>query len=113
MKDMGAVGDGTADDTTAIQSAIDLCAKSGGGVVVVDEGNYKIGTIFLKSNVTIELGQNGKISAKRIESIMRKLLINNCIKMSNIWIYVYFMQNNVKTSVLKGKALLMEEERNF
>ena len=23
---------------------------------------YKIGTIFLKSNVTIELGQNGKIS---------------------------------------------------
>ena len=85
VKDMGAVGDGTADDTTAIQSAIDLCAKSGGGVVVVDEGNYKIGTIF----------------------------INNCIKMSNIWIYVYFMQNNVKTSVLKGKALLMEEERNF
>lgn len=64
VKDMGAVGDGTADDTTAIQSAIDLCAKSGGGVVVVDEGNYKIGTIFLKSNVTIELGQNGKISAQ-------------------------------------------------
>ena len=32
--------------------------------MVVDEGNYKIGTIFLKSNVTIELGQNGKISAQ-------------------------------------------------
>ena len=48
----------------------------------------------------------GKFQPKRIESIMRKLLINNCNKESNIWIYVYFMQNNVKNICIKGQGII-------
>ncbi|MBL9189676.1 MAG: glycoside hydrolase family 28 protein [Opitutaceae bacterium] len=51
----GSVGDGVAMDTKAIQSAIDACHQNGGGIVRVPAGNYQIGTIQLKSNVTLSL----------------------------------------------------------
>ena len=38
----GAVHDGTTDDTTAVQTAIDACATAGGGVVYFPHGVYKI-----------------------------------------------------------------------
>lgn len=45
IKEYGAVGDGIALDTAAIQSAIDA-----GGMVYIPEGVYRTGTIYLKSN---------------------------------------------------------------
>lgn len=51
----GAVGDGKALDSRAINAAIDACARSGGGVVYLRPGIYKSGTIHLKSNVTLYL----------------------------------------------------------
>jgi polygalacturonase len=41
--------------TAAFQAAIDAAAQAGGGVVYVPVGRYMIGTIFLKSHVTLEL----------------------------------------------------------
>ena len=41
--------------TTYIQSAIDACAASGGGTVVVSDGTYVTGTIFMKSNVHLRI----------------------------------------------------------
>lgn len=41
--------------TTYIQSAIDTCAASGGGTVVVSDGTYVTGTIFMKSNVHLRI----------------------------------------------------------
>lgn len=55
IKDFGATGDSITMDTKAIQDAIDACTKSGGGLVRVPAGNYIIGTIELKSNVTLSL----------------------------------------------------------
>jgi hypothetical protein len=49
----GAVPDGTTICTSAIQSAINDCANSGGGRVVIPSGKYLSGTILLKSNVEI------------------------------------------------------------
>jgi len=55
VRDFGAAGDGTAMDTAAVQKAIDACHRAGGGVVRVPGGDYQIGTIRLKSNVTLSL----------------------------------------------------------
>ncbi len=44
-----------ADCTAAIQSAIDQCAKSGGGEVCIPNGRFLTGTIQLRTGVTLEL----------------------------------------------------------
>ena len=53
--DYGAIGDGTTLNTKSIQSAIDACAKSGGGTVYFPAGKYLSGTLFLKSHITLSL----------------------------------------------------------
>lgn len=58
--DFGAKGDGQSIDTKAIQSAIDQCSKEGGGKVYLHNGCFVSGTIYLKSNVTLEI-ENGAI----------------------------------------------------
>ncbi|MBP5638265.1 MAG: glycoside hydrolase family 28 protein, partial [Victivallales bacterium] len=45
VKDFGAVGDGIANDTAAIQRALDA-----GGAVYVPGGTYRTGTLYLRSN---------------------------------------------------------------
>lgn len=56
--DYGAVSDTTRLSTAAVQKAIDSCNAAGGGTVSVPAGNYKIGSIVLRSNVTLNL-ENG------------------------------------------------------
>lgn len=51
----GAVGDGAALNTSAIQKAIDDCNRSGGGKVIFPQGRFLSGTIALKNNVTLQL----------------------------------------------------------
>jgi polygalacturonase len=55
VRKFGAVNDGSALSTRAIQDAVDSCAKSGGGVVHFPPGEYLSGTIFLKSGVCLDL----------------------------------------------------------
>ena len=57
----GAAGDGKTKDTVAFQKALDDCAKSGGGEVVVPAGDYLIGSIELKSNTTLRLDKAARI----------------------------------------------------
>jgi polygalacturonase len=56
VSEFGATGDGRHKDTSAIQAAIDACAKSGGGTVFIPAGQYAIGAIQLRSHVTFEVG---------------------------------------------------------
>jgi len=57
----GAVNDTTKLSTAALQKAIDACSAAGGGRVVVPTGNYKIGTIILKSNVHMHQEQGATL----------------------------------------------------
>ncbi|MEY3186388.1 MAG: hypothetical protein RL675_207 [Bacteroidota bacterium] len=65
VKDFGAVGNGVADDTAAIQAAIDVVFAAGGGTVFIPRGTYLTGTLTLKSHVHLvgeeraQLGANG------------------------------------------------------
>jgi len=55
IRDFGAKGNGVTLDTAALQSAIDTCNRDHGGTVLVPAGVFVIGTVELKSNVTLHL----------------------------------------------------------
>jgi hypothetical protein len=55
VRQHGAVADGATLDTAAINRAIDAAAAAGGGLVYVPPGIYLVGTIVLKSNITLYL----------------------------------------------------------
>jgi len=53
--EFGAKGDRKTLNTKAIQKAIDTCAENGGGTVFFPPGSFLSGTLYLTSNVTLEL----------------------------------------------------------
>jgi len=63
VKQFGAVSDTSKLSTVAINKAITACAKNGGGRVVIPSGQYKSGTIILKSNVELHLERGAVLYA--------------------------------------------------
>ncbi len=61
IRTYGAKGDKTTLDTAALQAAIDACAGDGGGTVLVPAGTFVIGTVELKSNVTLHIAAGGTL----------------------------------------------------
>jgi len=55
VRDFGAKGDGISDDTCFIQAAIMSCPID--GRIFIPAGTYRITTLFLKSNIKLELGK--------------------------------------------------------
>ena len=63
VKDYGAVGDGLALDSPAINRAIEAAAAQGGGEVFLPAGTYLSGSIRLKSNICLNLSAGCTILA--------------------------------------------------
>ena len=61
VRDFGAKGDGQKDDTSFIQAAILSCPK--GGRVFIPKGTYKVTSLFLKSDLVLEIGKGALLSA--------------------------------------------------
>lgn len=61
VKDFGAKGDGISDDTKYIQAAILSCPKD--SRVLIPGGIYKITSLFLKSNIRLEIAKGAELSA--------------------------------------------------
>ncbi|WP_349693415.1 glycosyl hydrolase family 28-related protein [Actinopolymorpha sp. B11F2] len=61
----GAVGDGQTDCTASFAAAIDACAGSGGGRVLVPAGTYATGPIHLRSKVNLHVSAGATISFSR------------------------------------------------
>lgn len=58
ITDFGAVDDGITDSGEAIKAAIEKCNSEGGGRVVVPNGKFFTGPIYIKSNVNLHLEDN-------------------------------------------------------
>ena len=63
IREYGAVDDGRTVNTAVIQNTIDRCHQAGGGTVLIEGGVYLCGTIFLRSNVTLEIAQGTVLKA--------------------------------------------------
>jgi polygalacturonase len=61
IRDFGAVGDGTTKDTVAFQKALDTCAVSGGGEVLVPAGRYLIGSVQIGNRTILRLEKDSVI----------------------------------------------------
>lgn len=68
ITDHGARPDPGANQTTAIQTALDVAAAQGGGTVQVPAGSYRTSTLFLRDRVTLHL-ENGAclLGSERLE----------------------------------------------
>ncbi|WP_370381435.1 glycoside hydrolase family 28 protein [Catenulispora sp. GAS73] len=62
VKNYGATGNGSTNDSSAINKAVTAANAAGGGIVEFPSGTYKsANTIHLKSNVTIQLDAGSKV----------------------------------------------------
>lgn len=59
VKKFGAKGDGVSNDTLSLQAAIMSCPKY--GRIFIPRGKYLVTSLFLKSDITIELGKEAEI----------------------------------------------------
>jgi polygalacturonase len=65
ITDAGAKGDGRTSNTKAIQGAIDQCAATGGGTVVVPQGTFVSGAVFLKQGVNLRLEKDAVLKGSQ------------------------------------------------
>ena len=62
VRDYGATGNGSSNDTPAIQRAIDAASAAGGGTVLFPAGTYQSrNTIHMRSNITMRLNAGATI----------------------------------------------------
>ena len=59
--DCGAIADGKTLNTQAVQNAIDKLAANGGGTLRFTAGKYVLSTVFLKSNITVQIDKDALI----------------------------------------------------
>lgn len=60
-RDFGAVGDGVAKDTHAVQTALDRCAMFGGGEVSLSAGTYLVRAIRIGANTTLRIEEGATL----------------------------------------------------
>ncbi len=64
VRDFGAIpNETTINNAQSINTAIENCSKNGGGIVVIDGGDYTSGTVYLKSNVVLYIEKDSSIIA--------------------------------------------------
>ena len=102
IKDYGAVGDGTATETEAVQKAIDACHAAGGGTVWVPAGDYVIGTIILKSNIALSLDYGASL----LGSLNRADYATNLPKPREGWADCLIFAENAVNITIEGLGVI-------
>jgi polygalacturonase len=73
VTEYGAVGDGRSLCTDAIQKAIETVAEKGGGAVVLPEGVYRTGALFVRSGVELRITKGATLQAVQDDSMYPEL----------------------------------------
>lgn len=102
----GAIGDGVTDCSDAFKKAINECNKSSGGMVMVPEGTFLTGPIYLKSNVNLYISENATVKFSNDKSKYLPVVFTRwegveCMNYSPL-IYAYGEENIAIT----GKGIL-------
>jgi polygalacturonase len=63
VRDLGAVGDGKALDTAAIQKAFDTCEKQGGGTVLLPPGTFLSAPLVIGDQTTLRIEKGATLKA--------------------------------------------------
>lgn len=113
----GAVGNGVADDTTAVQEAIDAASTAGGGVVVIPSGyTFLCSELTPKSNVNI-IGQgwgsilklkNGANPVGLIHSLYTNPAVDN-VRIANLQIDGNKANNTAGSGIIFGGQNIVVE----
>jgi len=106
----GAVADRDADQTASFRRAIEACAQSGGGRVVVPAGRFVTGPIVLRSNVNLHLLDGAVLAFTRDPDAYVPLVFTRYegVELMNYSPFIYaFEQENVAVTgrgTLDGQA---------
>ncbi len=71
VRSFGAVPDGKANCAPAIQAAVDAASQAGGGIVLLPAGQYRSGSVLLKSNVELRLEAGARLISSLDEAEIR------------------------------------------
>jgi len=108
VRSFGAKGDGRTLDTHAVQEAIDACTRDGGGIVVIPPGIFQIGTVELKSNVTLLVTAGakhlGSADGKHYHAVDAIPLSGDTTLIDGNWALLYAV--NAKNVTIEGPGTI-------
>jgi len=98
VKDFGAVGNGSTNDTAAIQAAIDAVNSAGGGEVNIPAGSYLSGALTLKDKVSI----TGVGLASKFVAVSGAYNFFTGTSLTNIKLSDFYVDLTAQTSAYNG-----------
>ncbi|WP_059049993.1 glycosyl hydrolase family 28-related protein [Paenibacillus senegalimassiliensis] len=105
VKAYGAIGDGVADDTTAIQAAITDAYNSGRGLVFLPAGVYIVTGIQYRSNITIKGAGVGATVVKLKDNTPNTSVFNCTPEVSDVCIRDLTIDGNRNNQTVYGHGI--------
>lgn len=124
LRDFGAIGDGRADDTVAVKSAVAYIASRNGGTLRIPDGDFVVNDpVVLPSGIKI-VGTNGLGSMAGTSDLPRKnpsritlsgsnrslFQIGECVEKVTISDLELFAQSNDATSAIEAKGAYISSQ---
>jgi len=113
IMDYGANNDIRWNSTMGVQKAIDRCAADGGGRVVVPAGEFRIGTIVLKSNVNLHLEQGAVLYGSTDLNDYRKMKSSYVSLRTQTETIQLIYADSVENVVIDGYGTIDGQGRTF
>jgi len=88
VRHYGATGNGTVDDTVAIQAAIDVVNAASGGLVFFPAGLYQISSTLTVGDATTLSGEGQRSQIRAVNALEADMLINKDIVGGNFFIEI-------------------------